>query len=217
MHQDAFIDYAARYLLIPGQCSTAQEIIDAIGIESDLPKVLSDLIKFTDHLAHKNLVLTESDSLLVQWNPFSGMTPMISEHAFGVGAFDDHRWLQSMHNSGVKVLYDLIHECVHAIWAAFGLCGGLKLIPIHKHNLFHTLAEACAVYMSDIEGHEALINSKFFRDFWPSGEHRSHAISFSALQSLKASGIDSKKEPTGYLVYTLMANAHYQVYLSQMG
>ena len=191
MHQDAFIDYAARYLLIPGQCSTAQEIIDAVGIDSDLPKVLCDLIEFTDHLKHKNLVLTESDSLLVQWNPFSGMTPIISEHAFGVGAFDDHRWLQSMHNSGVKVLYDLIHECVHAIWAAFGLCGGLKLIPIHKHNLFHTLAEACAVYMSDIEGHEALIKSKFFKDFWPSGEHRSHAISFSALQSLEASGIDS--------------------------
>ena len=189
MHQDAFIEYATRYLLIPGQCSTAQDIINAIGIEETLPKVIDDLINLTDRIAHKSIVLTESDPLLIQWNPFTGMSPIISEHAFGVGAFDDHRWLQSMHGSGVKVLYDLVHECVHAIWAAFGLCGGLKLIPIHKHDQFHTLAEACAVYVSDLEGHEALVESQFFQNYWPNGARRSHAISFSALQALEASGL----------------------------
>ena len=189
MHQDAFVEYAARYLLIPGQCSTAQEILSAIGIERPLPTLISDLIELNDHLAHKNLVITESDQLLLQWNPFTGMTPIISEYAFGVGAFDDHRWLQSMHGASVKVLYDLIHECVHSIWAAFGLCGGLKLLPVHQHHLFHALAEACAVYIGDIEGHETLIESRFFQDFWPSGAHRSHAISFSALKGLQASGL----------------------------
>ena len=193
MHQDAFIEFAVRYLLIPGQLTSATESIKALGIDIPLPKLIESLLHLTDALGHRGLVLTESDALLVQWNPFSGMTPIITTHAMGSAGFDDHRWLQGMHASSVKVLYDQIHESVHAIWAAFGLCGGLSIIPRQQRGKFHNLAEANAVYIGDIEAHEALLDAGFFKSFWPSGAMRSHAVAFSALKGLKAVGLEGDK------------------------
>ena len=193
MIDDALDEFAAQYVLIPGQRLSVQESLSAIGFHAPLPHALDQLIKSTDQLGHHSLVLTERDPLLVQWNPFMGVTPLLTEFALGVAGFSDHRWLQSIHESGIKALFHQIHESVHAQWAAFGLSGGLSLCSQSHRALFHSLAEACAVYIGDIEAPELLRREEVFKDYWPAGAYRSHAIAFCPLEALAESGLIAEK------------------------
>ena len=189
MDDEAFSEFAAKYVLIPGQRLSISDSLNNIGFDFTLPETLHDLLLAADQLGHQGLVLTETDPLLVQWNPFSGVTPLLTDYALGVAGFGDHRWLQSIQQSSVKVIYHQIHEAVHALWAAFGLCGGLSLISSRERHSFHALAEACAVYLGDIEAPELLAEAELFEELWPAGAHRSHAIAFTAPQALAASGL----------------------------
>ena len=189
MDQDSFIEYAMRYLLVPGQQVSAQGAIQSVGYLDPLPPELQRLLERSDLLGHRGLVITESDPLMIQWNPFSGCTPIYTEGAFGVGLIANHRWMQGMHEAAVKVLYHVIHESVHAVWAAWGLQGLLSMIPTHKRADFHAMSEACAVLIGDLEAHQLLRDFGTFKRFWPSGDHQSHAVSFSALKALEAAGL----------------------------
>lgn len=189
MSDDLFIEYALRYLLIPGQRAQALEVIERAGLNPDLPQPIIDLLAYADRLNHTHLIITEADPLLMQWNPFSGSSPLYTSGAFGVQLLNNHRWMQGMHEAMIKTLYHTIHETAHAVWAALGLRGLLTALPAHQRGEFHALAEASAVYLGDLECHRQLIESDYFESIWPSGAYQTHAAAFSPLLGLKACGL----------------------------
>ena len=184
MHNVAFEEFAAQFVLIPGQKLNAREALNAIGLHKALNPSIDQLFESNDLIHHDHLVLTERDPLLVQWNPFSGCTPLLTDYALGVTGYADHRWLQSIHEAAIKALYHQIHECVHAQWAAFGLSGGLAVLSHHQRAQFHSLAEASAVYIGDIEGPELLCAAEIFKEFFQSF----HRSLFQLAYSLSADG-----------------------------
>ena len=181
-----FLEYALRYLLVPGQALSAHEVLDNVGLPRPLPPTVHALLDQSDALQHTHLILTETDPVMMQWNPFSGSTPLYTKGALGTQLLGSHRWLQEIHEGSTKVLYHVIHECVHAIWAAYALQGLLTYLPYHERSRFHAFVEANAVLVGDIEAHQCLLDHGYFDHFWPSSIEQTHAASFSTLRSLEA-------------------------------
>jgi len=199
MIDDAFFDYATRYLLIPGRKLSPLELPEAIGLAEPLPAALEGLFKLCDELGVSALVLSESETLLKQWNPYSGRWPLYTEGAFGAQLLNDHRWLQKIHEAGAKALHSALHELSHALWAAWGQLGLLSLLSPQERARFHLASEACAVLMSDLEGHEQLLSSGLLARYWPAAEAKSHAVAFSPVQALKEAGLASSQERAAWL------------------
>lgn len=190
MIDEAFFEYATRYLLVPGRRLNQAELLDSIGLDERLPPALEGLLALSDDLGIDALVLTENEPLLKQWNPFSGRWPLYTDGAFGAQLLSDHRWLQRAHEAGAKALHSALHEVTHALWASWGQLGLLSYLPRRERGRFHLAAEACAVLMSDIEGHGQLRESGLLERYWPAGRSRSHAVAFSPVEALSASGLD---------------------------
>ena len=190
MIDEAFFEYATRYMLVPGRRVNNLELIESIGLDEALPPKLAGLLELSDDLGIDALVLTDSEPLLKQWNPFSGRWPLYTDGAFGAQLLSDHRWLQRAHEAGAKALYSALHEVTHTLWASWGQLGLLSLLPRQERARFHLASEACAVLMSDLEGHGQLLESGLLERYWPAGEARSHAVSFSPVAPLKDAGLD---------------------------
>lgn len=193
MDQSSFFEYALRYLLVPGQRVGAHEALTCAGLIARLPTEVERLLHHCDELGHQHLVLTESDPLLMQWNPFSGVSPLYTSSPFGAALLANHRWMQGMHESMVKVVYEVVHESVHAVWAALGLRGLLTSLSFDEQARFHMFVEACAVLFGDLEAHDQLRSAQVFDEVWPAGAYRSHAVAFSPTRALEASGLDQAK------------------------
>lgn len=192
MIEETFFEYATRYLLVPGRRIQAHELIESIGLSEALPKDIQAMFHLSDTLGIDALVLTDSDPLLKQWNPFSGRWSLCTEGAFGVQLLNDHRWLQKMHEAGSKALHHALHEITHSLWAVWGQCGLLSLLSKQEQLRFHLAAEACAVLMSDLEGHAHLLDSGLLDRYWPASRSKCHAVGFSPIEALKATGLDSE-------------------------
>jgi len=190
MIDEAFFEYATRYMLVPGRRVNNAELIESIGLDEPLPPQLAGLFELSDDLGIDALVLTDSEPLLKQWNPFSGRWPLYTEGAFGAQLLSDHRWLQRSHEAGAKALHSALHEVTHTLWASWGQLGLLNLLPRQERARFHLASEACAVLMSDLEGHAQLLNSGLLERYWPASTVQSHAVAFSPVAPLRSSGLD---------------------------
>ena len=191
MIDEAFVEYATRYTLIPGQTLSTQQALMSAGLDEPLPAPLQGMIELADALGHHAVVLPD-EPLLKQWNPYTGRWPLYSEGLLGAQVLSDHRWLQRVHEAGVKVVYSALHEVTHGLWAALSQLGLLSLLAPYERARFHQASEACAVLISDLEGPERLCESGFFERFWPAGASRSHAVQFSPPQALAEAGLDQE-------------------------
>ena len=194
MIEDAFQEYALRYLLVPGQRSLPSDVLKSAGVPQPLPVELEQLIKTGDLLNQLGVVITDADPLLRQWNPYSGVWALHTTHPFGAQLNEDHRWIVKGFEAGVRCLYDTIHEVTHGVLASLGQMGLLTRLGSGDINRFHAMSEAVAVLIGDVEGHDLLRESGYLRDYWPPSVYRSHAIALSPSEALRAAGAISTQE-----------------------
>jgi hypothetical protein len=185
----SFHEYALRYMLIPGQNCTTQDVMQAVSLPTDLPLPLKHLFQCADQIDYRHIVINEEDPILKQWNPYSGAAPLMNAHHLASQLNEDHRWLIQSFEKSTTVLYHLLHESAHGMMAMIGQMGLLSLLNPSEQMRFHCLSEACAILVSDLIGHAYLRSESYFERFWPSSTGRTHAVQLSPLEALHHAGI----------------------------